>query len=278
MLGGGYTVKPIKIRELELDDGSFKICVVLTSRTKKDLEEDLSSFQGKDIDLIEWRVDYMDVPGRNPDAGYLEDLVNIRRMFRDKPLIATFRVKSEGGYHDMDLRTVLDVRTLLVESGLIDAIDIELESILTKRPEEERRVTEEYADLICNAKGRDIKVILSYHDFKGTAEVEDMVKLLKEEEHYGADLAKIAFYAKEGYDAIKLMKASQEASLVLSIPHIALSMGKEGASSRYMRSESKSALTYAYVDKSSAPGQMSLEELNEFLDQQKKHDHHRNAP
>lgn len=262
-------MKPLEIRDLELDDGSFKICAVLTSRTKKDLEEDLSTLRAKDFDLIEWRVDYMDVPDQKHDMGYIEDLETIRRIFRDKPLIATFRMKSEGGHRDIDPMTVLDARTLLVESGLIDVIDIELESILTKKRQEERRVTEEYADLISNAKGRGIKVILSYHDFMGTAEVKEMVKLLKEEEHYGAELAKIAFYAREGNDAIKLMRASQEASHVLTIPHIALSMGKEGASTRYMRSESKSALTYAPVEKSSAPGQMSLEELKELIEKQK---------
>lgn len=262
-------MKPLKIRELELDDGSFKICVVLTSRTKKDLEEDLPTFQAKDFDIIEWRTDYMDVHGQNHDTEYLEDLETIRRTFRQKPLIATFREKNEGGHSDRDPMTVFDIRMLVVESGLIDAIDIELESILTKRSEGKRSVTEKYADLIFKAKGRGIKVILSYHDFKGTAEVEDMVKLLKEEEQYGADIAKIAFFARKESDAKKLMKASQEASLVLSIPHIALSMGKEGIVTRYMRSASKSALTYASVKKSSAPGQMNLEELNKLLEKEK---------
>ena len=64
---------------------------------------------------------------------------------------------------------------------------------------------------------------------------------------------------------LNFMEASKIAAQQLKIPHIAIAMGEEGAITRYSRKESSSAITFATISGSSAPGQLSLDELYEKI-------------
>ncbi len=257
-------MKPLMVKDLELDDGSFKICVPLTSRNEVALMNDLLHLKGKVFDLIEWRADYYFANQEDLENLNLKPLKLIRKMFGDKPLIVTFRDKSEGGQSTIDQIKLLEFRKNVIDSGSADIIDIELMSFKMKdRAHEE--IHQKYVDFLERAKGKGIKVILSFHDFNHSPEVHQMIDCLLLEEEFGADLAKIAYFAKNQTDAKNLMEASKIAVQQLKIPHIAIAMGEEGAITRYSREESSSAITFATISGSSAPGQLSLDELYEKI-------------
>lgn len=257
-------MKPLIVKDLELDDGSFKICVPLTSGNEVALMNDLFHLKGKVFDLIEWRADYYFANQEDLEKLSLKPLRLIHKMFSDKPLIVTFRDKSEGGQSVIDQIKLLEFRKNIIDSDTADIIDIELMNFKMKdRAHEE--IHQEYLDLLERAKGKGIKVILSFHDFNHSPEVQQMIDCLLLEEEFGADVAKIAYFAKNQTDAKNLMEASKIASRRLGIPHIAIAMGEEGTITRYSRSETSSAITFATISGSSAPGQLSLDELHEKM-------------
>lgn len=256
-------MKPQRVRDLELDDGSFKICATLTSRNEYALMNDLLKLKGKAFDLVEWRADYYTADDENRENLTLKPLRLIRKMVGNKPIIATFRDQREGGQRKMDPSKLLELRRDHVVSGLVDIIDLELMNF--RKDGQAPETGGEYQQLLQQANEKGIKVILSTHDFNRTPEVEDLIELLRLEEKFGADFAKIACFAKEKRDAEKLLEASKAAVKLLSIPHIALAMGEEGVVTRYSKNLSSSAVTFASIRESSAPGQLSLEELHEKI-------------
>ena len=257
-------MKPLKVREVELDDGSFNICVTLTSRNEYALMNDLLELKGKAFDLIEWRADYYSADEKNRENLTLKPLRLIRKMLGNKPIIATFRDQSEGGQRKVDPNKLLELRKDHIASGLVDIIDLELMNFRTKEGQE-TELSREYEALLKQAKEKGMKVILSAHDFNGTPEVQEMIEVLRLEEKFGADLAKIAYFAKDYRDAEKLLEASKAAGVNLLIPHIAIAMGEEGMMTRYSKDLSSSAVTFASISESSAPGQLSLDELHEKI-------------
>lgn len=257
-------MKPLIVKDLELDDGSFKICVPLTSRSEVALMNDLLHLKGKVFDLIEWRADYYFANQEDLENLNLKPLRLIRKMISDKPLIVTFRDISEGGQSAIEEIKLLEFRKNVIDSGIADIIDIEVMNFKMKG-EAHAQIHKKYEDLLERAKEKGIKVILSFHDFNHSPEVQVMIDCLLLEEKFGADLAKIAYFAKNQIDAINLMEASKIAARRLKIPHIAIAMGEEGSITRYSRRESSSAVTFASISGSSAPGQLSLDELHEKI-------------
>lgn len=257
-------MKPLKVRDLELDDSSFNICVTLTSRNEYALMNDLLKLKGKAFDLMEWRADYYTAHEENKENLILKPLKLIKKLYNKKPLIATFRDISEGGQRDMEPDKLLEIRTDLIASGFVDIIDLELMNFRNKEGQEQD-ANKEYQNLLRQAKEKGVKVILSAHDFIETPDVQKIIEVLKLEEECGADLAKIACFAKDESDAKKLLDASAAAAKTLLIPHIAIAMGEEGEMTRVSKRLSSSAVTFASITESSAPGQLSLDELHEKI-------------
>lgn len=257
-------MKPLIVKDVELDDGSFKICVPLTSRNEVSLMNDLLHLKGKVFDLIEWRADYYFAKHEDLENLNLKPLRLIRKMFSDKPLIVTFRDISEGGQSAIDQIKLLEFRKNVIDSGIADIIDIELMNFKMSGGVH-AQIHKEYEGLLERAKEKGIKVILSFHDFNHSPEVQEMIECLSLQEQFGADVAKIAYFAKNQADANNLMEASKVAAQRLTIPHIAIAMGEEGVITRYSKHLSSSAVTYASIGESSAPGQLSLDVIHDKI-------------
>jgi len=213
------------------------ICVPLVERT---VEEDVKLANSLDCDLVEVRLDYL------ASASGLERIKEI-----NKPIIATCIPKWEGGL----FMGSEEERLRLLESCIpyCDYVTVEVGA-----DEEFRR------DLIKKAKTRNVKVIMAFHDFKGTPSLDRIVDIIKDEERVGADIAKVSFMANSRADVLTLIRALVECKS--SIPIIALSMGEKGKVSRIIGPMFGSYLTFASSSKSkeSAPGQLTLEEIRGF--------------
>lgn len=254
-------MKPLKTGKVLLDDSSFNLCVTLTSGTIKELKDDLEFLGGKEFSLIEWRADYFFFTDRLFDT--VSACINlIKEAFPSEPLLFTYRRMEEGGQSSIEENDLITLRKEVIEQSRAEIIDLEM---FWFREDQNEENLNEYHNLMKQAKKRGARVLLSWHDFKETPDEDTLLGILRTQEKMGADLAKIATYAKTELDADRLMNASCKASQVLQIPHIAISMGNLGKRSRYDWKNSRSCITFAPVHNPSAPGQLSLLELQSRL-------------
>ena len=184
-----------------------------------------------EADMIELRLDLVDEPIQ---------AIRAVREATTKPIIATNRLKTEGGMFQGSERERIEL--LLQAAPFADYVDIELLAEL--REEFMARV--------------DKPVIVSYHDFLGMPNVEEMANILENMKKTGAICAKIAVTPQNLRDNLRILGILLDADMPLSM----IAMGNIGRHLRAVAPLYGSVLTYGFVAKSTAPGQMSLAELS----------------
>lgn len=191
-------------------------------------------------DLIELRVDYL----RRVDLALL--LGNSQ-----KPLIVTNRRKEEGGRYRGEERKRVTVLEKAIDLGA-DYIDVELAT-----------ETSFLKNLIRN-KGK-TQVILSFHDFRRTPSLKELQKLFTRMIRLGANVIKIVPFAESWEDNLTVLSlipfAKKRRQKI-----VAFCMGEKGKISRVISPFLGAAWTYASLnkDRSSAPGQLTVQELTEI--------------
>ena len=232
----------VSVRNIVLGEGIPKICIPLVSTCLDALLNDIKKALDHSADLIEWRVDWMDDIFKK---GYLEEILPaVRKAAGDTPLLFTFRTKKEGGNMAASLLQYKELVKRAICSGLVDLVDIELFS-------DKDTVNE----LIALAKEKNVKTILSNHDFFKTPSGNEIFSRLKQMEEAGADIAKIAVMPESTEDVLTL----------LSGPVITMSMAGTGLISRLSGEVFGSCLTFGAAGNISAPGQIDALKLRSVL-------------
>jgi 3-dehydroquinate dehydratase-1 len=196
----------------------------------KDAEKDVQATG--DADMIELRLDLLG-PG--------DPLPTIKavRKATAKPIIATARLRTEGGMFQGSERERIDL--LIKAAYYADYVDVEL-----------------LADQRDNTISRMIKpVIVSYHDFQGMPDDLQLTGIYEEMKKTKSAIAKIAVTPKSLHDNLRILQFLLDADTPLCM----IAMGQMGRHLRVVAPLYGSALTYGFVTKSTAPGQMSLAEL-----------------
>jgi len=198
-----------------------------------------------DSDLVEVRLDFLS------DTDEIGKLQMIK-----KPIIVTCMPEWENGNFGGDEEERIDM--LLKAMKFSDYVTVELNTRGDLR-----------SKLLREAKKRNVKTIVSYHDFEKTPAEGRIMEILDIEKKTGADIAKVAFMAKDYGDVLRLMRVLnvKKNDNKFRIPIIAISMGKVGKISRILAPLLGSYLTYASAEKGreSAQGQLTVEELKQIL-------------
>jgi len=224
--------------------GSPKIAAVVT---KKLSLEDISKIKKSGADLVELRLD--SIRGVSP-YEIIETIKNIKK-FR-MPVICTIRKDIwEKKYRENSEKMRLGCFIKLIP--YVDAIDIELEANKIKK------------QVISIAKKRKKSIILSYHNFNEVPHKNILKKIFNMFKRSGADIFKIAGYARNIDEAMRLMAFVRKISKLY--PVIGIAMGKAGKFLRIYGGFFGSSLSYAYIDKKVAPGQINLHELRRKIDE-----------
>jgi len=169
----------------------------------------------------------------------------IRKIFsRKKKLIATCR---PGIFAPEERKHKLMVA---IESGAT-FVDIEYEA-----PEEYR------SKLIDFAHTYQCDVILSYHNFELTPELDELERIMYQCFEMGADLAKIATMVRVNRDNSKILSLYKAPGRL-----VAIGMGELGKISRIVAPFLGAEFTFASLseDNATAPGQLSYARLNQFI-------------
>lgn len=161
-----------------------------------------------------------------------------------KKLIATCR---PGKFSDAER---LEILRYAIAAGAA-MVDIEYESEPAYRN-----------GLIEFAHENQCDVIISYHNFNLTPEIEELEEIVRNSFAMGADVAKIATMVKQNRDNSKLLSLYHLPGRLISI-----GMGELGKITRIVAPFLGAEFTFAAPDdgEPTAPGQISLTKLHEFI-------------
>ena len=224
---------------LNLNPETPRIIVPLFAHALDELEVQAKVAQAApEADLVELRLD----PLREGD--WLSALALVRSVVQ-KPLIVTIRTAREGGEAALGPTDYRDAGLALLQQGGVDALDIEWRT--------DASVVRALRDA---TKRAGAAALFSEHHFDGTPDRHAMVEALHGMLDAGADIAKLAVMPHNRTDAAALLLATAEVhdqrpEAVL----ITMSMGRDGAATRYCGGAFGSAATFGTLSAASAPGQ-----------------------
>ena len=243
-----------KVRNIEIGSGTPKIIVPIVGVTKQEIIDEAKTFDSIPVDVVEWRADWFEGVF---DFEKVEDVLKeLRAVLGETPILMTFRTSKEGGEKSIEPEDYAKLNIKAAQTGYVDFIDVEIftgDAIVTK--------------IIDGAHAAGVKVIASNHDFHKTPPRAELVNRMVAMQQAGADLPKVAVMPRCRTDVLELLAATAEmADLHPETPVITMSMGALGAVSRLAGEAFGSAMTFANPGQASAPGQVSLNIVNEVLD------------
>jgi len=224
-----------------------KICVPIVEANKADAIAAMKKAKEMGADLVELRLDYI---GALTDAD-IGDLISSA----DIPKIATLRPEREGGFYKGDE----NARVRLLQTALsfgAEYVDLEVSTDIGWRYEIGKS---------CKSQGA--KLIVSFHDFRGTPNKDVLSDTVKNEYAAGADIAKIATTPKDFDDVMKVLSVVNRFKTD-GKDIIGIAMGKLGKVSRLLAGPAGSYLTYASLEtgKESAEGQVSIADMKKVME------------
>jgi 3-dehydroquinate dehydratase-1 len=193
------------------------------------------------VDLLEVRVDLFDVQGLDECADGCA-----RVEASGTPVLVTIRHAAEGGRWARADGERLSLYRRAIE--LASWVDIEGDSAIA-------------LDVLATAHARGRRVIVSHHDFQRTPPLPELDRVVGEAVAAGADIAKVATLVASDADREALFQLlSRHAGRVCVI-----GMGDRSSELRTELPARGSLLAYAYVDAPTAPGQLSVAEMDARL-------------
>nr|WP_315103539.1 type I 3-dehydroquinate dehydratase [uncultured Catonella sp.] len=244
----------VTVRNLTIGEGKPKICVLVMGKNKTEVLEAAKKAVESKADLIEWRADSL-TEGEFDEDFHNEILAKMREIIGEMPIIYTFRTLIEGG-KEIENEKYKDLILSVANAGITDLIDVEIFSFKLKA----RDIIDEIHSFT------NVKVIGSYHDFEGTPDTAELVYRLSVIDNCNADILKIATMPHKKKDVMRIMTAT---ILTYTRPNpkpiISIAMGSMGRITRLLGGFTGSAITFASIGRSSAPGQMDIEDVREIL-------------
>lgn len=239
----------VKVRNIVLGEGLPKIAVPNVGVTEEEILASAKEIAAAKPDIMEWRIDYYEA-GIKDNEKLIATAKALRDVVGELPILVTFRTKNEGGVLELSEDEYLDLVATVVTNRLGDAVDIELFH-------DEERVK----DLVKQAHNYNVVVIMSNHDFEKVPAKDVIEFRLKKMADLGADVPKLACMPHSADDVLTLLSATNDARKALSTPIITMAMADLGKVSRIAGQVFGSCLSFGAVGKTSAPGQLSIEDL-----------------
>lgn len=239
----------VKVRNIVLGEGLPKIAVPNVGVTEEEILASAKEIAAAKPDIMEWRIDYYEA-GIKDNEKLIATAKALRDVVGELPILVTFRTKNEGGVLELGEDEYLDLVATVVTNRLGDAVDIELFH-------DEERVK----GLVKQAHNYNVVVIMSNHDFEKVPAKDVIEFRLKKMADLGADVPKLACMPHSADDVLTLLSATNDARKALSTPIITMAMADLGKVSRIAGQVFGSCLSFGAVGKTSAPGQLSIEDL-----------------
>jgi 3-dehydroquinate dehydratase I len=191
-------------------------------------------------DLFELRLDAL-------SARSEEVMAAIEKL--RAPLIVTARHPREGGSNQLSAwkRRALFLRFLPHAAY----VDIEMRSAGT------------FMAILREARAKNIRIIVSFHDFRGTPSRSRLDEIAGGARSLGADLLKIVTRTDSSVQLARLLDFFKRERLKMDVA--AMGIGRLGRVSRLTLARGRSALNYGHLGRPQAEGQLSLPQLRRLL-------------
>ena len=218
-----------------------KIVVPIMLTELAELEK-VSVSDYRTADIVEWRADFLLAD------EILEMAPKFFEKFKESKILFTLRTVREGGNIQVSEKKYLQI----------------LKEILTYNPA--------YIDVEFFTHGpsfaalkdfRD-KMVLSYHNFDEVPS--DLTNRLIKMHEEGTAFVKVAVMPERECDVLDLLQITRDMTLEYGDHFISMAMGDLGRLSRISGYLTGSCWTFASLENSSAPGQISLKETEYILD------------
>ena len=210
------------------------ICAPILERESDSVLKSAKKAVDLGADILEFRIDAFE----NPDEDEVQNLI----AEINHPIIATNRLKSEGGLFNGSEEDRISI--LVKAAKYAEIVDIELQT----EPKLRQKVLEASK---CT--------IISYHDFKKTPSFYELLDLVKREKEIG-DIAKFAVMPNNNKDTLIVLKVLSEVKDTIGI-----AMGDIGKYTRLVAPIFGSPITFASIDRESAPGQLDIQTTKDIL-------------
>ena len=218
-----------------------KIVVPIMLTELAELEK-VSVSDYRTADIVEWRADFLSAD------EILEMAPKFFEKFKESKILFTLRTVREGGNIQVSEKKYLQI----------------LKEILTYNPA--------YIDVEFFTHGpsfaalkdfRD-KMVLFYHNFDEVPS--DLTNRLIKMHEEGTAFVKVAVMPERECDVLDLLQITRDMTLEYGDHFISMAMGDLGRLSRISGYLTGSCWTFASLENSSAPGQISLKETEYILD------------
>jgi 3-dehydroquinate dehydratase/shikimate dehydrogenase len=223
---------------LERAFGKDRVCGVIAASSAREMISQVR-LGLKSTRTLELRLDYLQ-GGKERDAflGWL------RRQRLSAALIATCRSRKGGGLFRGSKKAQLDILAQAVLAGC-RWCDVEIE------------VAKDFSPAELQAALAPARLMLSHHDFRRAPR--NLTDLARRLFRAGGQVAKIAGYCRSLADSVRICEFAQGRRDVVAIP-----MGEAGLAGRILALRAGSALAYAAVEQATAPGQLSLDAMQQL--------------
>ncbi|WP_333663974.1 type I 3-dehydroquinate dehydratase [Acinetobacter sp.] len=239
----------------ELAKLPIKTIVPITAKTREQaLKQAKVIAANSDADLAEFRIDLLDFANDTKQVIALGQ--ELRQILATKPIIATIRTHNEGGkltISDADYGKTYQAY-LNQPQPFMDMLDVEMFR--------DQQVVKNTVKL---AHDKKVLIVMSNHDFQKTPSEDEIVKRLLKQDELGADILKIAVMPQSKQDVFTLMNATLKVSQQSKKPLLTMSMGKLGTISRIATANMGGSFSFGMIGEASAPGQIDVTQLKQFL-------------
>jgi 3-dehydroquinate dehydratase I len=219
-----------------------RICVSIAPENTKSIINESDRAFDLGADYVEIRFDFL-----NPDL--LPEALQAARGIKDRTVF-TLRSRSEGGRFASSEENRLHWLYRLAEQEPM-LLDIELDTL---------KKNDEFADFLEKKRS---PLLVSWHDFKKTPPSDSIADILSEMRTY-SNYVKIVTTAHSVEDSLRLLELYETA---IGLFPIFFAMGDPGVISRLLCTLVGNApFTYASLEKSLAPGQLTLQQMKKLYD------------
>lgn len=221
---------------------AVRICVSIAPEDAKSIIKEANRAFELGADYLELRFDFL-------DPNLLPEVVQAARGIKDRTVF-TLRPKSEGGMFASTEEKRLHWLYRLAEQEPM-LLDVELETL---------KKNDGFADFLEKKRS---PILVSWHDFKKTPPTDAIADILSEMRTY-SNYVKIVTMAHSIEDSLRLLELYETA---IGLSPIFFGMGEAGVISRLLCTVIGNApFTYASLEKSLAPGQLTLQQMKKLYD------------
>jgi 3-dehydroquinate dehydratase I len=220
----------------------INICASIPAENPESLRDKINRAFSFGANYIEIRFDFLDLSD-------MEEALKIAENIREKAVF-TLRTPAEGGKFKGNNNDRIEwLKKLAMAKPML--LDIEYSTIQSND------------DLANYCKTQKIPVLLSWHDFEKTPPKHELRYLLKKMRVYSNHI-KMVTTAINIVDALRILDLYENAA---ESNLIAFSMGEAGIISRIMCTIiGRSPFTYAALEESIAPGQLTVVQMRDIYD------------